>query len=281
MFIKRQVVFAVTLISLLIITVSCFAGVKISKTENQGEETVKVGDTWRLITPATFDCNNYDIVEKYNNNGIRFTQTGDVTVTAYYRDEMSSKFYAKVKTFHIIPSEKYGNSIVSVIPDENAAQEILEFANQKRAEKGLKALVLDEKLCDKAKKYANKYKVIGFATFYGGLFDEIIHPKDKDYKFINNQSRIMEIPFPLLEDTLGKEFVQSLKRGSDPSVYMKLDPSYYTQELAQKAADDDIKDFLHPKARYLGVGFATNSDLEHNSYTKTYQMICLFATAKK
>ncbi len=267
MFIKRKVIFAVTLISLLIITVSCFAGVRISKTEKLGEETVKVGDTWRLITPAGFDCNNYDIVEKYNNNGVRFTQTGDVTVTAYYRDEMSSKFYAKVKTFHVIPSEKYGNSIVPVIPDENAAQEILEFANQKRAEKGLEPLVLDEKLCDKAKKYADKYKVVdGTIGFYVGLTEEISYPKDKDYKFINNQSAIMGVYFPSFEDSLGKEFVRSLKISlEDPRL------NYI----------DTFKGFLHPKARYLGVGFATDSDLEHNSYHKMYQMICLFATAKK
>lgn len=91
--------------------VTCTAFAWKPKMIDAGEATVQVGDVWQVNTPADFDASDYDMVERQSVNGILFTKTGDVTVTAVYWDRTSpikQIAYSKVKRFHVVSSPEKG-----------------------------------------------------------------------------------------------------------------------------------------------------------------------------
>ena len=259
MFHKKNLLSVFIIVCLLLITNCVFAKIK-PQEKYMGEATVKVGDIWMINTPADFSATNCEIIERYKSNGVRFTQTGDTTVTAYYWDltnPRKSILYSQVKKFHVIPSEEYGESIQVPIPQNNYVQEILSLFNEKRVKAGLEPLILDEELCHKAQIRAQSLRISLYAEYqyiYGG--EKIPILDDKSYKFIN------EYP--------GLQFGRSMLPISAEDI---ISP-FQKDTIDETNSLDPVKMLMDKKARYFGVAFTMDTN-------QNYYWSFLFADKKK
>lgn len=241
---KKYMLINILIIYLLIIS-NAYAKTNLHE-KYMGEDTVQVGDIWIINTPANFDATNCMIIERYKNNGIRFTQIGDTIVTAYYWDQTNpykAKLYSQKKFFHVVSSDQYGNSIRKNISKDAYLKEILLLLNKKRAENGLKPLILDNDLCYKAQIRAQQISItLGVAEFL--IMDgKPTILKDKNYKFIDEISTFGKIglytPIEFTSNFFGNNQISL----NDSEVLNKL---------------------LNKKANYFGMGLVV--DTQNNYY---------------
>lgn len=219
--------------------VTCTAFAWKPKMIDAGEAIVQVGDVWQVNTPADFDASDYDMVEQQGVNGILFTKTGDVTVTAVYWDRTSpikQIAYSKVKRFHVVPSPKKGSSIQLSKPQNTYAKDFLEKVNAYRAAKGLEPVRLDDTLCRIAEERAKQESVAHNALF-------ILHKKS----IVEQEKR----NYAILEEFVCGGSGLGMKYACVPLNFIEPGTVFYSEDTAKR----EMQHILNPSIQQIGFGF--------------------------